>query len=186
MISQLDLTRPSGKSWEVSGKASCSSSAESSRGGLYCCKKTLDTCDQTGWRICNAEFLGALAQGLAGLGELDEALVTADKALTTAGHAGDDYAVSELLRIKGEVLLQQAGDQSIAAEDCFQGALEIAQQQDAVFWELRVALSLARLRIGQNRQNDAREILAPTYDRFTEGFDTADLKQARSLLQQMG
>ncbi|MBV8132135.1 MAG: hypothetical protein JO282_06445 [Alphaproteobacteria bacterium] len=148
--------------------------------------KTLDACDQAGWRVCNAEFLGALAEGLAGLGQLDQALVTAEKALTTAGQVGDNYAVPELLRIKGEVLLQQARDQSIAAaEESFHGALESARQQGALFREVRGALSLARLRIKQNQQKDARQILAPVYDRFTEGFDTADLKQANSLLQQL-
>jgi predicted ATPase len=71
----------------------------------------------------------------------------------------------------------------MAAEDCFHGALEIAQEQGALFWELRAALSFGRLRIKQDRQDDARRILAPVYDQFAEGFNAADLRQARSLLQ---
>jgi predicted ATPase/DNA-binding winged helix-turn-helix (wHTH) protein len=71
-------------------------------------QKALDKCDQTGWRICNAEFLGVLAQGLAGLGQLDTALITVDKALARAEQSGERYSIPELLRIKGEVLLQQA------------------------------------------------------------------------------
>jgi predicted ATPase len=88
--------------------------------------------------------------------------------------------------VKGELLLQEAGDQSNpAAEDCFQRALGIAQEQGALFWELRAALSLARWRIRQDRQEIARQILSPVYDRFTEGFETADLKQAKAVLEQL-
>jgi hypothetical protein len=105
------------KSWGVSGKASYSSSAASSRGDPACCKRS-DTCDQTGWRICHAEFMGVLTEGLAGLGQLDTALVTVDKALARTEHSAERYAVPELLRIKGEVLLQQAANApQSAAED---------------------------------------------------------------------
>jgi predicted ATPase len=84
------------------------------------------------------------------------------------------------------VLLRQAGDGSAAAaEDCFDQAREMAREQGALFWELRVALSLARLLHGQGRSADAMEILQPVYDRFTEGFATADLQQAKAFLQQL-
>ena len=149
-------------------------------------QKTLDTCDQTGWRICNAEFLGVLAQGVAGLGQLDTALVTVDKALARAEQSGERYSVPELLRIKGEVLLQQAvNDGQSAAEDCLLDAIVAAREQGALFWELRAALSLARLRTNQDRQDEANQILGPVYDQFTEGFEAADLKQAKSLLEQL-
>jgi len=81
------------------------------------------------------------------------------------------------------VLLRQAGDGSAAAaEDCFNQAREMAREQGALFWELRVALSLARLLRGQGRSADAMGILQPVYDRFTEGFETADLRSAIALL----
>jgi predicted ATPase len=87
------------------------------------------------------------------------------------------------LVIKGEVLLQQAGDRSAAAaEDCFDQAGEMTREEGALFWELRVALSLARLLRGQGRSADAMGVLQPVYDRFTEGFETADLRSARALL----
>jgi predicted ATPase len=149
-------------------------------------QKALDKCDQTGWRICNAEFLGVLAQGLAGLGQLDTALVTVDKALARAEQSGERYSVPELLRIKGEVLLQQAANAGQSAgEDCLLDAIAAAREQGALFWELRAALSLARLRTNQNRQDEANQILGPVYDQFTEGFEAADLKQAKSLLEQL-
>jgi predicted ATPase len=94
--------------------------------------------------------------------------------------------MSELLRIKGEVLLRQTSNQAIqAAEDCFAQAAEMAREQGALFWELRVALSLARLLRGQGRSGDAMGILQSVYDRFTEGFDTADLKAAKALLDEL-
>lgn len=149
-------------------------------------QKALDKCDQTGWRICNAEFLGVLAQGLAGLGQLDTALVTVDKALARAEQSGERYSIPELLRIKGEVLLQQAANAGQSAgEDCLLDAIAAAREQGALFWELRAALSLARLRTNQNRQDEANQILGPVYDQFTEGFEAADLKQAKSLLEQL-
>jgi predicted ATPase len=154
--------------------------------GTALLRKTLDACDQTGWRIYNAEFLGVLGEGLAGLGQVDTAFVAIDQALARAERNGERYAIPELLRIKGEVLLQQAADgvQS-AAEDCFLDAIAAAREQGALFWELRAALSVARVRIRQRRQDRARQILAPLYDRFTEGFETADLRQAKNLLEQL-
>jgi predicted ATPase len=100
------------------------------------------------------------------------------------GADGHGWYAPELLRIKGEVLLQQAADQStLAAEDCFNQAAQMAREQGALFWELRVALSIARLRVSQGRHHEARAPLASVYDRFTEGFATADLQAAHTLLE---
>src|SRR6266702_1018650 len=97
---------------------------------------------------------------------------------------GHGWYAPELLRIKGEVLLRQAADQSaLAAEDCFNQAAQMARAQGALFWELRVALSVARLRVSQGRHREARAPLASVYDRFTEGFATADLQTARTMLE---
>jgi predicted ATPase/DNA-binding winged helix-turn-helix (wHTH) protein len=138
-------------------------------------------------KIRYPHLLGVLAEGLAGLGRFTEALAAVEQALSTADRSGERWYLSELLRIKGELLLQAAGPQPAvsAAEDCFHRALEIARQQGALFWELRGALSLARFRVTQDRRDDARQILAPVYDRFTEGFETADLRAARAMLQSL-
>jgi predicted ATPase/DNA-binding winged helix-turn-helix (wHTH) protein len=147
-------------------------------------RTALDTCEMTGWTICYPEFLGALAEGLAGLGRHTAALDTMDRALAAAERGGERWYVAELLRTKGELLLCGAGDQSTgAAERCFSAALEVARQQYALSWELRAALSLARLRVRQGRQDDARQLLAPVYKRFTEGFETPDLRSASAMLQ---
>jgi predicted ATPase len=134
----------------------------------------------------NSWFLGVLAEGLAGAEQLTEALATIDEALRQSDRSGQHWCIAELHRVKGELLLQGSGDQSIrAAEGCFHSALEMAQEQGALLWELRAALSLACLRIRQDRPDDARQILAPVYNQFTEGFETADLKQASALLEQL-
>jgi predicted ATPase len=149
-------------------------------------QNALDACDQTGWHICNAEFRGVLAEGLAGVGQVDTALVAVDKALARAKDSGEFYSVAELLRIKGEVLLDQAANNSLsAAEGCFFGAIAMAREQDALFWELRTALSLARMRTRQDRREEGKRILGSVYDRFAEGFQTADLLSATDLLEEL-
>jgi predicted ATPase/DNA-binding winged helix-turn-helix (wHTH) protein len=156
--------------------------------GLAVLREAFDTCNQTGWRLSYPEFMGSFALALAGLGRLDEAHDAVCKAIEAAGGGkdGQQWYVPELLRIKGEVLLRQAGDRSTAAaEDCFEQAGEMAREQGALFWELRVALSLARLLHGQGRSADAIGILQPVYDRFTEGFATPDLREAKNSLEEL-
>jgi predicted ATPase/DNA-binding winged helix-turn-helix (wHTH) protein len=153
---------------------------------LLILRDALETCGRTGWRLSDPELKGALALAFAGLGRLDEALGALEDAVVSAGEGenGEVWYVPELLRIKGEVLLLQAPDRlDQAAEDCFIQAGEMAREQGALFWELRIALSLARLRVSQNRHYEARALLAPIYDRFTDGFMTADLEAARAMLE---
>ena len=153
--------------------------------GLTVLRDAFETCGRTGWRLSYPEFKGALALAFAGLGRLNEALVALDDAVASAGQGADGqvWYVPELLRIKGEVLLQQDADQSTqAAEDCFDQAAEMARAQGALFWELRIALSVARLRMCQGRHDEARALLAPVRDRFTDGYTTADLRAAKALL----
>ena len=156
--------------------------------GLLVLRDAFETSDRTGWHISYSEFKGALGLGLAGTGRLDEALVALDNAMAAEGEDGRGHGwySPELLRIKGEVLLQQAADQSaLKAEDCFNQAAQMAREQSALFWELRVALSVARLRVSQGRHREARAPLASVYDRFTEGFATADLQAARTMLEEL-
>jgi predicted ATPase/DNA-binding winged helix-turn-helix (wHTH) protein len=151
--------------------------------GVAVLRTELDICERTGWPIWYPEFMGALAEGLAGLGRIPEALATLNQALASADRGGERYYYPELLRLKGELMMQDARDGSVTVtEECFQAALDLARQQSALFWELRVALSLARLRVAQDRRDEAKAVLAPVYGRFTEGFATADLRAARGLL----
>ena len=100
------------------------------------------------------------------------------------GADGHGWYAPELLRIQGEVLLQQAaGQPALAAEVCFDQAAQMAREQGALFWELRIALSVARLRVSQGRRHEARALLVSVYERFTEGFATADMQAAHTMLE---
>ena len=91
----------------------------------------------------------------------------------------------EALRTTGEILLLSDRAGMSAAEDHFRRSIEMAHRQGALFWELRSAVSIARLQRGQNRIDEARQLLAPVYGRFTEGFGTADLQSAKRLLDEL-
>ena len=96
---------------------------------------------------------------------------------------GSAGSTAELNRHKGQLLLRQG--QSEAAEELYRKALSIAEAQEAKLWELRAAVSLARLWGEQGRRVEARDLLAPVYGWFTEGFDTADLKEAKALIDEL-
>ena len=117
-----------------------------------------------------------MRQPEAGLTVLTEALSLAD---TT----GVRWYEPELYRLKGELLLQQHGDNQAEAESCFHHALTIARHHQAKSFELRTATSLARLWQQQGKRQEAYDLLAPVYGWFTEGFDTADLQEAKALLE---
>jgi predicted ATPase/DNA-binding winged helix-turn-helix (wHTH) protein len=152
--------------------------------GLALLREAFETCQRTGWRISYPEFRGVSAVALAGLGRRDEALGAVDEALANADDQGEKWYVPELLRIKGEILLQYGADTAAAqAENCFFEALRTARDWETLFWELRVSLSIARMRLAQGRREEARQILSPVYQRFTEGFDTTDMRAAKALLE---
>jgi predicted ATPase/DNA-binding winged helix-turn-helix (wHTH) protein len=128
-------------------------------------------------------FLAELAAGLGGAGQIAEGLAVVDKALARAEQTEAGWCLAELLRTKGELLLLERTPTSVEiAEKCFQRALDVARDQGALSWELRSAMSLARLWRGQQRASQARKLLAPVYRRFTEGFGTVDLIAAKDFL----
>jgi predicted ATPase len=125
-----------------------------------------------------AEAYGTLGQSEAGLTVLTEALT-----LALAETTGEPWYAPELYRLKGELLLQQSSDNQVEAEVCFHKAIDIARSQQAKSFELRAATSLARLWQQQGKRQEAHDLLAPVYNWFTEGFDTADLQEAKALLE---
>jgi predicted ATPase len=126
---------------------------------------------------------GYMAEGLGKFGLVADALDAIDDAIARAERTEELWQLAELLRVKGELLLlQDAAPQAAAAEDAFRQALDLARRQGALSWELRAATSLARLLRDQGRSAKALALLQPVYDRFTEGFETADLKAAKALL----
>jgi predicted ATPase len=135
------------------------------------------------WRMTRLpEILCILAEGLAAIGQGSAARATVDEALARSEQDGQRWCVPELRRVRGELLLQQGGQDDAAAEADFMAAIAEARLQGALFWELRAALSLARLRLRHDRGDEARACLAPVCARFTEGFATADLRDALALL----
>jgi predicted ATPase len=97
----------------------------------------------------------------------------------------ETWCEADVHRIAGEIALMSPEPDAAKAEACFERALAVARSQQAKSWELRAAMSLARLWRDQGKRDEARELLAPLYGWFTEGFDTLDLKQARALLDEL-
>ncbi len=143
----------------------------------------LDGIRATGFTRHYTAFLGALAEGMAEAGQVAQGLVTIDEALARAERNEERWCLAELQRIKGElVLLEGSPEAAAVAEVHFLRALDWARRQGAPSWELRAATSLARLHHKEVRAVEAYNGLAPIYARFTEGFETTDLKAAKALL----
>ncbi|MCZ6875934.1 MAG: hypothetical protein O7G88_20790, partial [bacterium] len=143
-----------------------------------------------GWRATGATlglpmYLGWLADVSARTRHTADAQAALTEALTLAHTAGERSYEAELYRLKGKLLQIADGGSQMAEctpEACFHQALSIARQQQAKSLELRAATSLSRLRQQQDKRQDAYDLLAPVYGWFTEGFDTADLREAKTLL----
>ena len=142
----------------------------------------------TAYRTSGAEaytpyHLALLARGCVIAGQIEESLSLLDDAFQIVRRMGSHWFAAELNRHKGQLLLRQG--QADAAEELYRKALRIAREQQAKMWELRAAVSIARLRRDQGRRAEARDLLAPVYGWFTEGFDTLDLKGAKALLDEL-
>jgi len=138
----------------------------------------------TGAVLWTPYLLALVAEACDIAGRVDKALALLDEALQITDKTGERWFAAELNRHKGELMLQQGHAE--AAEELYCKALSIAREQKAKLWELRAAVSLARLHRDQGRRTKARDLLAPIYGWFTEGFDTPDLKEAKALLDELG
>jgi len=127
-------------------------------------------------------ILTLLAAAHGHMGQDDEGLHRLATALAVVEKTGERLWEAELHRLKGELLLRLSADNSTEAETCFHQALDMARHQGAKAWELRAAMSLARLWQQQGQRDAACDLLKPIYGWFTEGFDTADLQEAKVLL----
>jgi class 3 adenylate cyclase/predicted ATPase len=130
-------------------------------------------------------FLALLAEGHGTRGEPDAGLTVLTEALALVDTTDERWYAPELYRLKGALLQQQSSDNQTEAETCFTQAITIARQQQAKSFELRTATSLARLWQQQGKRQEAHDLLAQIYHWFTEGFDTADLKDAKTLLDSL-
>jgi class 3 adenylate cyclase/tetratricopeptide (TPR) repeat protein len=126
-----------------------------------------------------------LASGYARMGQTEKALTMLNEALEFIERTGEKLDHTEILRLKGEVLLMCERPAIAEAEKCLREALEVTRAQEAKWWELRATTSLARLLAGQGRRDEARAMLSEIYNWFTEGFDLPDLKDAKALLDEL-
>jgi len=130
------------------------------------------------------QYLCLLAKACIETGRLDDAISALTEAEAAADEDENRNYEPEARRLKGDLLLAQ-NNSNTEAQQCFERAIEIAQNQSAKSWELRATMSLARLLASQGRREEARRMVADIYGWFTEGFDTADLKDAKALLDQL-
>ena len=148
--------------------------------------KIVDHFRQTGANLMSSIYLAAVAEAKSKMGEVDGGLATLEDAFALIEVTSERVLEAELHRLRGE-LLQRANDTDLTqAESCFHRAVEVARRQDAKMFELRATISLARLLAQQGRRKEAQQMLAEIYNWFTEGFDAADLKDAKALLEELG
>jgi predicted ATPase len=144
----------------------------------------------TAWRSTGATmwmplYLPFLATAYADLGQFDYAWRCIKEAITAVETTGDKWCEAEVNRVAGEIALLSPEPEKAKADAHFDRALSVARKQQAKSWELRAAMSLARLWRDQGKPQQARELLAPVYGWFTEGFETLDLKEAKALLEEL-
>jgi predicted ATPase len=137
----------------------------------------------TGAELTRPFYLALLAEAYRTRGQPEEGLRVLAEAVAAAHNFGERWYEAERYRLKGDLLEALSADHQAEAETCFHQALDVARHQQAKSWELRTATSLSRLWQQQGKREAARELLAPVYGWFTEGFDTADLQEARALLE---
>ncbi|HEV8716994.1 MAG TPA: AAA family ATPase [Candidatus Binatia bacterium] len=157
--------------------------------GLTQLQEGLAALRATGALMTQTLFLATLAEAYGTVGQTEEGLTVLTEALDIVDKMGDRVNEAELYRLKGQLTLQSKvpgpKSQVEEAEECFLKAIDVAQRQSAKSLELRAVTSLARLWQHQGKKKKARRMLAEIYDWFTEGFDTADLKEARALLEEL-
>ena len=153
--------------------------------GISLLRQSLADSRAMGAEALRPYFLSILAETYWKVGQTKEGLATLEESLALVDKNGERFCEADLHRLKGELLLAQSDGNQIEAEACYHKALEVARSQQAKSWELRAAMSLSRLWGKQGKREEAKNLLAPVYDWFTEGFDTADLKDAKALLEEL-
>jgi predicted ATPase len=139
----------------------------------------------TGATIFVPYFLSCLAWAYAELRQFDDAWRCVGEAVTAVEATKETWWEPEVNCIAGEIALKSPEPDAAKAQEYFDKAFAVARKQRAKSWELRAAMSMARLRRDEGKRNEARELLAPVYGWFTEGFDTLDLKEAKTLLDEL-
>jgi predicted ATPase len=166
-------------------RGSALADAGEAEAGIAQLRRGLLAWEDTGAALIVPYYLGLLAKALAKAGRASEGLGALTEALDRVARTEELWFKAELHRLRGELLLALPEPDQPEAEACFRQALAVAGDQGARLWELRAATSLARLWRDQGRRAQAHDLLAPVHGWFTEGFETADLRDANSLLAQL-
>jgi len=153
--------------------------------GIAEIQKGLTACRAAGGQVTQPIYLGMLAEACGATGRLQDGLTALTQALAIANDHEDRWYEAEIHRLSGDLLLRQNASDTTAARNCFEHAIEISRKQGAKSFELRATMSLARLLAKQGGHHEARVMLTEIYNWFTEGFDTADLKDAKALLDEL-
>jgi predicted ATPase len=153
--------------------------------GIAVMRAVIDAARAMGFVAASQLLLSRMVERYGEAGQVEEGLALVAEALEVMGNTGVRVFEAEISRLKGELILARPSSDHEEAEACFRKALDVARSQSAKFWELRAAMSLARLWQDQGRKDEARELLAPVYGWFTEGFNTQDLKEAKALLDEL-
>ena len=163
------------RGWALAEQGQSEAGIRQMHEGLAACRATGSEADRPYLLTLVAEAYGRGRRHDEGLAMLEEALALVDQ-------SEERYWEAEIHRLKGELLLARSAENQVEAEACMHKALDVARHQGAKSLELRAAMSLARLRQRQGKRAEAHALLAPIYRWFTEGFDTADLQEAKALL----
>jgi tetratricopeptide (TPR) repeat protein len=153
--------------------------------GLAQQKRAMQELEALGSRIFSSWRMAWLAEAQVQIGEIDAANSSLEQASSLVQETGERWVEPEIHRIAAEAILSKVGGDVLAAQRRFEEAVAIAQKQSSKWWELRATVSLVRLLAKQGRRDEARTMLADIYNWFTEGFDTADLKDAKALLGEL-
>ena len=150
--------------------------------GISLIRRSVTAWQATGAKLGGSRFHALMAGAFKKTGNVQAGLNVIAEALALAQTSEECYWKAELYRLKGELLLMQ-GEAAVEAENSFKQGIEISKRQGSKSWELRSTISMSRLWLSQGKREDAKRVLTEVYNRFTEGFDTADLSEAKALLE---
>jgi predicted ATPase len=173
------------KAWGMSNQGCVSVLTGKASDAIQTINAGITASRSTGASLFTPLWLSYLARAYAEIGQVDEAWRSVGEAMTTMETTKERWFEAEINRTAGEIALKSRPPDMAKVEAYFERALAVARQQQAKSVELRAAMSLARLWRHQGKVREARELLAPVYGWFTEGFDTRDLKEAKTLLDEL-
>jgi predicted ATPase len=156
-----------------------------SAGAVHAINCGIGAYQSSGSTLMLVQYFAYLAKAHAELRQFDDAWRSINEGMSLIETTNERWCEAEVNRVTGEIALKSSGPDVAKTQTYFERALSVARKQQAKSWELRAAMSMARLWRDQGKRDDARDLLAPVYGWFTEGFDTLDLKEAKNLIDEL-